>query len=92
MRILLIHKTELLLFYFFSKSRVKNGAKIEIYAMKILKETELRRRRQVERTQTERTILAAVRHLFIVCLYYAFQNPQKLYMVMDFVQGCDFSL
>lgn len=57
-----------------------------VYAMKILKKTELRRRRQVERTQTERTILAAVRHPFIVCLHYAFQNPQKLYMVMDFVQ------
>jgi serine/threonine protein kinase len=40
----------------------------------------------VERTQTERTILANVRHPFIVCLHYAFQSPQKLYMVMDFVQ------
>lgn len=62
----------------------------EVYAMKILKKSELRRRRQVERTQTERTILAAVRHPFIVCLHYAFQNNQKLYMVMDFVQGGDF--
>ena len=41
---------------------------------------------QVERTQTERTILANVRHPFIVCLHFAFQSPQKLYMVMDFVQ------
>ena len=57
-----------------------------VYAMKILKKSELKRRRQVERTQTERTILANVRHPFIVCLYYAFQNEQKLYMVMDFVQ------
>ena len=59
-----------------------------VYAMKILKKSELRRRRQVERTQTERTILANVRHPFIVCLHYAFQNAQKLYMVMDFVQVC----
>lgn len=62
----------------------------KIYAMKILKKSELRRRRQIERTQTERTILAAVKHPFIVCLHYAFQNSQKLYMVMDFVQGGDF--
>jgi serine/threonine protein kinase len=61
-----------------------------VYAMKILKKSELVRRRQVERTQTERTILAAVKHPFIVCLHYAFQNRQKLYMVMDFVQGGDF--
>ena len=62
----------------------------QIYAMKILKKTELRRRRQVERTQTERTILANVRHPFIVCLHFAFQSNDKLYMVMDFVQGGDF--
>ena len=61
-----------------------------VYAMKILRKNELVRRRQVERTQTERTILAAVRHPFIVCLHYAFQNQAKLYMVMDFVQGGDF--
>ena len=70
--------------------QVKHKSSDAIYAMKILKKNELVRRRQVERTQTERTILAAVRHPFIVCLHYAFQNQYKLYMVMDFVQGGDF--
>eukprot|EP00595_Chromulina_sp_UTEXLB2642_P002875 CAMPEP_0196763952 /NCGR_PEP_ID=MMETSP1095-20130614/5090_1 /TAXON_ID=96789 ORGANISM="Chromulina nebulosa, Strain UTEXLB2642" /NCGR_SAMPLE_ID=MMETSP1095 /ASSEMBLY_ACC=CAM_ASM_000446 /LENGTH=721 /DNA_ID=CAMNT_0042118303 /DNA_START=526 /DNA_END=2688 /DNA_ORIENTATION=- len=70
--------------------QVRHRLTNEVYAMKILKKTELRRRRQVERTHTERTILAAVRHPFIVCLHYAFQNSTKLYMVMDFVQGGDF--
>eukprot|EP01038_Epipyxis_sp_PR26KG_P005248 gene5248-7293_t len=70
--------------------QVRHKPTDEIYAMKILKKSELRRRKQVERTQTERTILANVRHPFIVCLHYAFQNQQKLYMVMDFVQGGDF--
>eukprot|EP00606_Chrysophyceae_sp_TOSAG23-5_P000695 GSChrysophyteH2.ASY1.ANO1.392.1 assembled CDS len=70
--------------------QVKHKQTEEIYAMKILKKNELVRRRQVERTQTERTILAAVKHPFIVCLHYAFQNVHKLYMVMDFVQGGDF--
>lgn len=54
--------------------------------MKILKKSELRRRKQVERTNTECKILAAVRHPYIVCLHYAFQSPTKLYMVMDFIQ------
>jgi serine/threonine protein kinase len=62
----------------------------DIYAMKILKKSELKRRRQVERTKTERTILAVVKHPFIVELHFAFQNNAKLYMVMDFVQGGDF--
>ena len=70
--------------------QVRHRTTGEVYAMKILKKSELVRRRQVERTQTERTILAAVRHPFIVCLHYAFQNRLKLYMVMDFVQGGDF--
>jgi serine/threonine protein kinase len=34
--------------------------------------------------------LEAVHHPFIVGLAYAFQTQQKLYMVMDFVQGGDF--
>ena len=70
--------------------QVRHKTTSKVYAMKVLKKSELRRRRQVERTQTERTILAAVRHPFIVCLHFAFQNQQKLYMVMDFVQGGDF--
>jgi len=54
--------------------------------MKILRKSELQRRRQVERTQTERTILSQIKSHFVVQLYYAFQNESKLYMVMDFVQ------
>jgi serine/threonine protein kinase len=70
--------------------QVRHKLTDELYAMKILKKSELQRRRQVERTQTERTILAAVKHPFIVQMHYAFQNETKLYMVMDFVQGGDF--
>jgi serum/glucocorticoid-regulated kinase 2 len=55
----------------------------KVYAMKILKKSELRRRKQVERTNTERSILANVRHPFIVCLHFAFQvgtsKPNTLY-------------
>lgn len=71
--------------------QVRHKSTQAIFAMKILKKSELRRRKQVERTQTERTILANIQnHPFIVSLHYAFQNSQKLYMVMDFVQGGDF--
>ena len=70
--------------------QVRHNSTGNVYAMKILKKTELQRRRQVERTKTERTILAAIQHPFIVRLHFAFQSNQKLYMVMDFVQGGDF--
>ena len=50
-----------------------------VYAMKILKKQELVRRRQVERTKTERHILEkASGHPFIVSLAYAFQTSTKL--------------
>lgn len=70
--------------------QVRNKRSQQIYAMKILKKSELQRRRQVERTQTEMKILAAVKHPFVVQMHYAFQNESKLFMVMDFVQGGDF--
>ena len=70
--------------------QVRHKATGGVYAMKIFKKTELRKRRQVERTKTEREILSAVNHPFIVRLSFAFQTAAKLYMVMDFVQGGDF--
>jgi len=58
-----------------------------IYAMKILKKNQLIRRKQVVHTKTERSILVNMRHPFIVSLRFAFQTPQKLYMVLDFFNG-----
>lgn len=70
--------------------QVRSKKTQHIFAMKILKKSELQRRKQVERTQTEMKILAAVKHPFVVQMHYAFQNESKLFMVMDFVQGGDF--
>ena len=58
--------------------QVRSKKTSHIFAMKILKKSELQRRKQVERTQTEMKILAAVKHPFIVQMHYAFQNEFKL--------------
>jgi len=58
-----------------------------LFAMKILKKTHLVRRRQIERTRTERKVLSAVNHPFIMKLHYAFQSPEKLYLVLDYCPG-----
>lgn len=55
--------------------------------MKILKKTHLVKRRQIERTRTERKVLSAVNHPFIMKLHYAFQSPEKLYLVLDYCPG-----
>eukprot|EP00163_Fabomonas_tropica_P012822 TRINITY_DN24183_c0_g1_i1.p1 TRINITY_DN24183_c0_g1~~TRINITY_DN24183_c0_g1_i1.p1 ORF type:complete len:496 (-),score=135.11 TRINITY_DN24183_c0_g1_i1:351-1838(-) len=65
--------------------RLKKTGKI--FAMKILKKAELVKRNQVEHTRAEREILGTLRHPFMVRLYYSFQTDQKLYMVLDYVNG-----
>lgn len=58
-----------------------------IYAMKILDKEKLIARDQLEHTRTERRVLQLLRHPFLVNLVYAFQTVDKLYMVIDFVNG-----
>ena len=58
-----------------------------LYAMKILRKSHLVRRRQIERTKTERKVLSVLNHPFIMRLYYAFQTAEKLYLVLDYCPG-----
>ena len=59
----------------------------DYFAMKVLTKSTIRRRRQIEHTKTERSVLARVDHPFIVKLHAAFQTPRKLYFVLDFCSG-----
>ena len=59
----------------------------ELYAMKVLKKSEILRRNQVEHTMTERRILGTVRHPFIVKMDYAFQSETKLFFVLEYCPG-----
>jgi len=45
------------------------------------------KRRQIERTKTERRVLAVANHPFIMKLHFAFQNTEKLYLVLDYCPG-----
>ena len=59
----------------------------EMLAIKMLKKDYIERRNQIFHTKTERNVLARVNHPFIVKLKYAFQNPKKLYFVLEFCGG-----
>jgi len=59
----------------------------KIFAMKILKKQQLIARKQVAHTQTERKVLETIDHPYIVSLRYAFQTPDKLYMILDYFTG-----
>jgi serine/threonine protein kinase len=55
-----------------------------IYAMKVLKKSVIVAKGQVEHTKSEREILCEIRHPYIVRLRFAFQSPEKLYLVTDY--------
>lgn len=65
---------------------VKKDSK-EIFAMKTLRKKHIINANCVENTMSEKDILRKVKHPFVVRLHYAFQTPEKLYLIMDFVNG-----
>lgn len=58
-----------------------------LYAMKVLKKDWVLNKDMVTQTMAERRILQDANHPYIVQLKYAFQNQDKLYMVMDYYSG-----
>lgn len=58
-----------------------------IYAMKVIRKALIISRSEVTHTLAEKTVLAKIRNPFIVPLKFAFQSPDKLYLVLAFVNG-----
>ncbi|CDW73224.1 protein kinase 2 [Stylonychia lemnae] len=66
---------------------VKKRKSGQLFAMKVLKKHDVLKRNQIEHTKAERQILQHVTSPFLVNMHYAFQTEEKLYMVMDFMNG-----
>ena len=66
---------------------VKKNDDNKIYAMKILKKKAMIKRNQVTHIKTERKIMELIDNPIVVKLRYKFQNPQKLYFIMDYCPG-----
>lgn len=54
------------------------------YAMKILNKKQIMGNNLVKYAKTERDVLTYVKHPFIVDLKYAFQTPEKLFLILDY--------
>ncbi|KAK3596784.1 hypothetical protein CHS0354_038786, partial [Potamilus streckersoni] len=67
-------------------ARHKKEAKI--YAVKVLQKQAIMKRNEVKHIMSERSVLLKnVKHPFLVGLHYSFQTPDKLYFVLDYVNG-----
>merc|ERR1719336_2833590 len=67
--------------------QVRHKTNKNIYAMKILRKKAIVARNQVEHTKSERKILQALQHPFLMKLRFAFQTDSKLYFVLDYYRG-----
>ena len=61
----------------------------KIYAIKVLKKSDMTSKNQIQNTRTEQTILTRMNSPFIVQLFYSFQTVSKLFLVMEFLAGGD---
>jgi p70 ribosomal S6 kinase len=66
---------------------VRNCLNRELYAMKVISKSLLKKKNSYLYMKSERDILARIYHPFIVSLYFAFQTKTKIFLVMDFLGG-----
>jgi len=58
-----------------------------IYAMKVLVKKDIVERQEVQHTLSERNVLIQATSPFLVGLKFSFQTPEKLYLVLDYMNG-----
>ncbi|KAJ7373789.1 Serine/threonine-protein kinase Sgk1 [Desmophyllum pertusum] len=66
----------------------KNKQEDQFYAIKVLNKAAIRKRNEAKHIMAERNVLLMnVKHPFLVGLHYSFQTRDKLYFVLDYVNG-----
>lgn len=61
----------------------------DVFAMKIMKKSEMLRKNQVTHIRAERDVLALADNPWVVKLTFSFQDNINLYLVMEYLQGGD---
>jgi serine/threonine protein kinase len=75
---------------FFGEVRmVRHIEKKKIYAMKVLRKAEVKKKNKISHLITERNVLAFANSPWVVQLSYSFQDEINLYLVMELLQGGD---
>jgi Serine/threonine protein kinase len=59
------------------------------FALKEMEKVRIINKRSVQSVMNERRLLSMIRHPFIVNMQFAYQDREKLYLVMDLMPGGD---
>lgn len=59
----------------------------KIYAIKVLDKKNINKNKQIDLTKLERKILKTMKDKFLIKLYFAFQSPTKLFLVIEYCPG-----
>ena len=60
-----------------------------VYAMKILRKADMVEKEQLGHIRAERDILVEAESLWVVKMFYSFQDKLNLYLIMEFLPGGD---
>jgi len=67
--------------------KVKLKGQNTVYAMKVLNKTDVEERNEIAHARAENSILRKLNCPFLVKMHFAFQTSDRLFFVMDFVNG-----
>ncbi|CAG9320119.1 unnamed protein product [Blepharisma stoltei] len=70
---------------------VRKSDSCQLYAMKVLRKEKIMGQNLIKYAMTERHVLSYINHPFIVSLNFAFQTPEKLFLILDYCPGGDLS-
>ena len=59
--------------------------------MKILRKADMLEKEQVAHVRAERDVLVEADHQWVVKMFYSFQDPINLYLIMEFLPGGKYS-
>ena len=66
----------------------RHKADHKIYAVKVLQKQQIMKRNEVKHIMSEKNVLIKnLKHPFLVGLHFSFQTTDKLYFVLDYVNG-----
>ena len=80
------------IYMYFQVLLARHKTEEKVFAVKVLQKQAIMKRNEVKHIMSERNVLLKnVQHPFLVGLHYSFQTPDKLYFVLDYVNGGEVS-